>query len=82
MAKQSVKDFYDNEGWKYAGANSRDAIINENLTEIASKYVHSVRLRIFNAIGSGSRNCMPLPVESPCPQWPVQTLPDGTSSDD
>jgi SAM-dependent methyltransferase len=54
MSKQSVKDFYDNEGWKYAGANSRDAIINENLTEIASNYVHSVRMRIFHAIGSGS----------------------------
>ena len=53
MAKQSVKDFYDNEGWKYAGANSRDAIINENLTEVASNYVHLVRMRIFDAIGSG-----------------------------
>lgn len=53
MAKQSVKDFYDNEGWKYAGENSRDAIINENLTEVASNYVHLVRMRIFDAIGSG-----------------------------
>lgn len=53
MAKQSVKDFYDNEGWKYVGENSRDAIINENLTEVASNYVHLTRMRIYQSMGSG-----------------------------
>lgn len=53
MGKLSVKDFYDNEGWKFVGANSRDAIINENLSRVADEYVRKVRLRIQEHLGSG-----------------------------
>lgn len=54
MSKQSVKNFYDNEGWKYVGENSQDALINENLTPVATKYVSQVRLRILQNLGSGN----------------------------
>ena len=53
MPNESVRDFYDNEGWKYSGENSHDAVINENLTLVAADYVHKVRARILENIGSG-----------------------------
>lgn len=54
MSKQSVKNFYDNEGWKYVGENTHDALINENLTQVAAKYVSQVRFRILQNLGSGN----------------------------
>jgi len=54
MAKQSVKDFYENEGWKYSESQSHDAQINENLSLVASDYVSKVRLRILENLGSGN----------------------------
>jgi SAM-dependent methyltransferase len=53
MVSQSVKDFYDNEGWRYSETNSHDALINENLTLVAAEYVSKVRRRIFENVGSG-----------------------------
>jgi len=53
MTNKDVKNFYDNEGWQYFGENSRDAIINENLTKVAASYVSNVRLRILEKLGSG-----------------------------
>jgi SAM-dependent methyltransferase len=53
MSSDSVRDFYDNEGWKYSGEDSRDAVINENLTAVATDYVHRVRTRILKNVGSG-----------------------------
>jgi SAM-dependent methyltransferase len=53
VTNQDVKKFYDNEGWQYLGDNSRDAIINENLTKVAASYVSNVRLRILDNLGSG-----------------------------
>ena len=53
MGKENVKDFYENTGWKLEGENTRDAIINENLTEVAAEYVHKVRLRILKNLGQG-----------------------------
>jgi len=51
--KKNVKDFYENTGWKLEGENTRDAIINENLTEVAEEYVRKVRLRILENLGGG-----------------------------
>lgn len=53
MSSDSVRDFYNNEGWKYSGEDSRDAVINENLTAVATDYVHKVRMRILENVGSG-----------------------------
>jgi SAM-dependent methyltransferase len=53
MEKESVKDFYDNIGWKLEGDDTRDAIINENLTKVAEEYVSKVRLRILENVGGG-----------------------------
>ena len=53
MTRYSVKDFYDNEGWEFSNSNSHDAVINENLSEVASTYVSKVRLRIKENLGFG-----------------------------
>jgi SAM-dependent methyltransferase len=53
MEAQSVKDFYENEGWKFSESHSHDAHINENLTRVAAQYVTNVRLRILENLGSG-----------------------------
>ena len=53
MPQFSVKDFYDNEGWEFSNSNSHDALINENLTEVASSYVSKVRLRVREQLGFG-----------------------------
>jgi SAM-dependent methyltransferase len=53
MAQQEVRDFYESTGWEYVGEVSQDALINENLTHVASEYVSKVRLRIRENIGSG-----------------------------
>jgi hypothetical protein len=67
MTRISVKDFYDNEGWDFSNANSHDAVINENLSEVASTYVSSVRLRIKENLGSGENlldiGCGPIQYE-------------------
>ena len=53
MKKETVEDFYNNTGWKLEGENTRDAIINENLTPVAAEYVSKVRLRILENLGGG-----------------------------
>lgn len=53
MKKETVEDFYNNTGWKIEGENTRDAIINENLTPVAAEYVSKVRLRILENLGDG-----------------------------
>ena len=53
MPRFTVKDFYNNEGWEFSNSNSHDAVINENLSEVASSYVSKVRLRIKEQLGFG-----------------------------
>jgi 2-polyprenyl-3-methyl-5-hydroxy-6-metoxy-1,4-benzoquinol methylase len=53
MPRFTVRDFYDNEGWEFSNSNSHDAVINENLSEVASSYVNKVRLRIKDQLGFG-----------------------------
>lgn len=53
VAREEVKDFYDSQGWELEGQHFRDALINENLTSVASDYVCRVRSRIKNALDSG-----------------------------
>ena len=48
-----VEHFYNNQGWERVGNDTHDAIINENLTSVASKYVNRVRNRISEKLGSG-----------------------------
>ena len=55
MKKETVEDFYNNTGWKLEGENTRDAIINENLTPVAAEYVSKVRLRILENLGGGKK---------------------------
>jgi SAM-dependent methyltransferase len=54
MKFENVGDFYDRQGWDYEGLNTRDAVINENLTRTGESYVRKVRLRIFQCLGEGS----------------------------
>lgn len=54
MEQQSIESFYNNEGWKLVGGNTHDALINENLTEVAATYVSQVRTRIVESLGSGN----------------------------
>lgn len=67
MPRFSVKDFYDNEGWEFSNSNSHDAVINENLSEVASTYVSKVRLRIKEQLGFGENlldiGCGPIQYE-------------------
>ena len=67
MPRYSVKDFYDNEGWEFSNANSHDAVINENLSEVAPTYVSKVRLRIKEHLGFGENlldiGCGPIQYE-------------------
>lgn len=67
MTRYSVKDFYDNEGWEFSNSNSHDAVINENLSEVASIYVSKVRLRIKEHLGFGENlldiGCGPIQYE-------------------
>jgi len=67
MTRFSVKEFYDNEGWEFSNANSHDAVINENLSEVASTYVSKVRLRIKEHLGFGENlldiGCGPIQYE-------------------
>jgi SAM-dependent methyltransferase len=67
MARISVKDFYDNEGWEFSNSNSHDATINENLSEVASNYVSKVRFRIKEQLGFGENlldiGCGPIQYE-------------------
>lgn len=53
MENQSVEDFYNTQGWEKIGEDTHDALINENLTEVAASYVTKVRNRIFQNLGSG-----------------------------
>ncbi len=53
MPRSSVKDFYDNEGWEFSNSNSHDALINENLSEVAASYVSKIRFRIKENLGTG-----------------------------
>lgn len=53
MPRITVKDYYDNEGWNFTEGKSRDSIINENHSSVASAYVTNVRLRIGQQLGSG-----------------------------
>jgi len=67
MPRYSVKDFYDNEGWEFSNSNSHDAVINENLSEVASTYVSGVRLRVREQLGFGKNlldiGCGPIQYE-------------------
>ena len=48
-------DFYKQEGWKRRGSHSTDALINENLTPVASAYVSEIRKRIGSPRRSGNQ---------------------------
>ncbi len=67
MSRYSVKDFYDNEGWEFSHSISRDAMINENLSDIAADYVRKVRMRIKEHLGFGENlldiGCGPIQYE-------------------
>ena len=67
MVRVSVKDFYDNEGWQFSNSNSHDAVLNENLSEVASHYISKVRMRIKNHLGDGGNlldiGCGPIQYE-------------------
>jgi len=53
MADKSIREFYDEIGWNLVGDTTTDALINENFTEVATEYVHKVRGRIGEVLGSG-----------------------------
>ena len=53
MVNKSIREFYDEIGWNLVGDTTTDAIINENFTDVATDYVHKVRGRIGDALGSG-----------------------------
>jgi SAM-dependent methyltransferase len=53
MVDKSVNEFYDETGWNLVGDSTTDALINENLTEVARKYVHNIRAKIVNELGAG-----------------------------
>ena len=55
MSQSGVADFYDGPGWKLENGLTYDAIINENLNIVASDYVHKVRNRIAENLGSGDK---------------------------
>jgi 2-polyprenyl-3-methyl-5-hydroxy-6-metoxy-1,4-benzoquinol methylase len=67
MVHISVKDFYENEGWQFSNSNSYDAVLNENLSEVASHYVSKVRMRIKAHLGEGKNlldiGCGPIQYE-------------------
>lgn len=67
MPRFTVKDFYEGQGWEFSESNSHDAVINENLSEVASNYVRKVRLRIKQQLGSGGNlldiGCGPIQYE-------------------
>ena len=54
MGDKSIREFYDETGWNLVGDTTTDAIINENFTEVAREYVHKIRNRISEEIGSGA----------------------------
>ena len=54
MDRENVKAFYETQGWDKVGLHYRDAIINENLTEVAAEYVSAVRSRIKDFLGAGT----------------------------
>jgi SAM-dependent methyltransferase len=67
MGEQSIREFYDETGWNLVGDTTTDAIINENFNEVASEYVHKIRNRIREELGSG-RNLLDIgcgPIQYP-----------------
>jgi SAM-dependent methyltransferase len=53
MNSRNVGKFYDDFGWVEIGSHTYDALINENLEEIAQPYIRNVRLRIKRNLGTG-----------------------------
>jgi SAM-dependent methyltransferase len=53
VVDKSVNDFYDETGWNLVGGTTTDALINENLTEVARMYVHNIRAKIGIELGAG-----------------------------
>ena len=53
MEFEDIEHFYNTNGWQLIGGDTHDALINENLTLVASQYVSKVRNRITKKIGQG-----------------------------
>ena len=53
MESGNVENFYNSKGWERIGNDTQDALINENLTQVASSYVSKVRNRITEKLGTG-----------------------------
>ena len=53
MSSIGVQEFYEDFGWAHVGSDTNDALLNENLSEVARVYTRKVRLRVKENIGSG-----------------------------
>ncbi len=53
MTQNGVQEFYEEFGWTHVGNDTNDALLNENLSEVASIYTRKVRLRVKENIGAG-----------------------------